>query len=128
MEIYFKQDCSKADWLKVESFQRLETILFDNLNIPVFMVIRGIHYVIKNIHNVKRPFKLVNPKIYYYCQNPEGESIAKLPGEEQEDVISRELTITNIQDLEYFINHYQGKQYILDIKYTSFVIHKLEDS
>ncbi|GJD23035.1 hypothetical protein RIVM261_079910 [Rivularia sp. IAM M-261] len=128
MEIYFNKDCSQSDLSKLENLERLESILFDNLDRVIFIVVDSIHYRIESIPDAQRDFKLDNPVVCYYCQDPEGEKVSKTPGEENQEVLYRELTVTNLDDLGYFINRYQGNHYILNIKNLAFVIHKQEDS
>ena len=128
MDIYFSKDCLQSDLSGVENLEQLESILFENLDRAIFIVIDSIHYRIEIIPDAQRDFKLDNPTICYYCQDPEGEKVPKTPGQENHEILYRELTLTNLDDLGYFINRYQGNHYILDIKNLAFVIHKQEDS
>lgn len=75
--------------------------------------INGIDYdieAIPEVKSIKGDCHLEYPIIHYYEEN-------------------KELTITNLQDLEYFLSQYpQASQYILDAKNTSFTIRKISNS
>ncbi len=126
MKIYFHKSNSEVVTHQIDNLEKLIEIIFNNQdNEPIFIDINNSHYSIQVIPETEKDYELKFPIIYYYyCDDSDGQPISKFPG--QKGVADRELTLTDIKDLEYFINEYQAKQYIIDIKNLAFVIRKVQ--
>ncbi|MBW4505512.1 MAG: hypothetical protein KME64_03220 [Scytonematopsis contorta HA4267-MV1] len=118
------QNNNSREKVEITSISLLSALLFDSLCEDIKLIINQVNYTAKLIEGASREKALEYPRIQYYSQEPKNENITLLPNEFESDVIYRELTITTIEDLEYFIDKYQGDIYILEIENLSFGIHR----
>ena len=126
MRVYFQKPNCKVVSEQISNLENLIEIICNNKeNEPLFLNVSDIDHSIETIPGAERDFQLKNPVIYYYyCDDSDGKPISNF-SRENEGVAYRELTLTDIKDLEYFINQYQAKQYIINIKNLAFVIRKV---
>ncbi|RAM49905.1 MAG: hypothetical protein C6Y22_19070 [Hapalosiphonaceae cyanobacterium JJU2] len=126
MKIYFHKSDSEVVTHQIDNLEKLIEIIFSNQeNEPLFIDIDNSHYSIQVIPEAEKDYELKLPVIYYYyCEQLDEKPISKFPWEK--GVPYRELILTKIKDMEYFINEYQGSQYIIDIKNLAFVIRKVQ--